>query len=67
VVEAAEEGNLLQDIGLDARNAVEEEEGEDAGGGTEGGADGTPVCACVVREVLRGGFAQVWWVSWLTS
>ena len=31
VVEAAEEGNLLQDIGLDTRNAVEEEEGEDAG------------------------------------
>jgi hypothetical protein len=50
VVEAAEEGDLLQDIGLDARNAVEEEDGEDAGGGTEGGADGTPVFAFVVSD-----------------
>lgn len=49
VVEAAEERNLLQDVGLDARNAVEEEDGEDAGGSTEGGADGTPVL--VVRNV----------------
>lgn len=46
MVEAAEERNLLQDVGLDARNAVEEEDGEDAGGGTEGGADGTPVLLC---------------------
>ena len=61
VVEAAKERNLLQDIGLDARNAVEEEQGEDASGGTEGGADGTPVCTCVVREVVRGGLAPVWW------
>jgi len=43
VVEATDEGNLLQDVGLDARNAVEEEDGEDAGGSTEGGADGAPV------------------------
>lgn len=50
VVEAAEERNLLQDVGLDARNTVEEEDGEDAGGSTEGGADGTPVR--VVRKVF---------------
>lgn len=41
-IERREEGDLLQDVGLDAGNAIEEEEGEDAGGGTEGGADGTP-------------------------
>lgn len=46
VVEGADEGDLLKNVGLDARNAVEEEEGEDAGGDTEGGADGAPVCAC---------------------
>jgi hypothetical protein len=44
VVEAADEGHLLQDVGLHARDAVEEEDGEDAGGGAEGGADGAPVC-----------------------
>ena len=44
MVEAADEGNLLQDVGLHAGDAVEEEDGEDAGGGTEGGADGAPVC-----------------------
>jgi hypothetical protein len=44
VVEAADEGHLLQDVGLDAGDAVEEEDGEDAGGSTEGGADGAPVC-----------------------
>ena len=49
MVEAADEGNLLQDIGLDARNAVEEEDGEDAGGGAEGGADGAPVRERIVR------------------
>ena len=43
VVEAADEGDLLEDVGLDAGNAVEEEDGEDAGGGAEGGADGAPV------------------------
>lgn len=43
MVEAAEEGDLLEDVGLDAGNAVEEEDGEDAGGSTEGGADGAPV------------------------
>jgi hypothetical protein len=42
VVEVADEGNLLEDVGLNARDAVEEEEGEDAGGDTEGGADGAP-------------------------
>jgi hypothetical protein len=42
VVEVADEGNLLEDVGLDARDAVEEEEGEDAGRDTEGGADGAP-------------------------
>ena len=47
MVEAADEGDLLQDVGLDARNAVEEEDGEDAGGGTEGGADGAPVSQSV--------------------
>lgn len=52
MVEAADEGNLLQDVGLDARNAVEEEDGEDAGGGTEGGADGAPVLV----YVRNGGF-----------
>jgi hypothetical protein len=36
VVEVADEGNLLEDVGLNARDAVEEEEGEDAG------ADGAP-------------------------
>ena len=46
MVEAADEGHLLQDIGLDAGNAVEEEDGEDAGGDAEGGADGTPVVVC---------------------
>lgn len=45
MVEVADEGDLLEDVGLDARNAVEEEEGEDAGGDTEGGADGAPVRA----------------------
>ena len=49
MVEAADEGNLLQDVGLDARNAVEEEDGEDAGGGAEGGADGAPVRERIVR------------------
>ena len=43
VVEAADEGDLLQDVGLHAGDAVEEEDGEDAGGGAEGGADGAPV------------------------
>ena len=52
MVEAADEGDLLQDVGLDARNAVEEEDGEDAGGGAEGGADGAPVWVCV----RNGGF-----------
>jgi len=42
VVEVADEGHLLQDVGLHARDAVEEEEGEDAGRGAEGGADGAP-------------------------
>ena len=51
MVEAADEGDLLQDVGLDARNAVEEEDGEDAGGGAEGGADGAPVW-----YLLGGGF-----------
>ena len=46
MVEVADEGNLLEDVGLNARDAVEEEEGEDAGGDTEGGADGAPVCVC---------------------
>ena len=46
MVEVAEEGNLLEDVGLDTGNTVEEEEGEDAGGDTEGGADGAPVCVC---------------------
>lgn len=46
VVEVTEEGNLLEDVGLDTGNTVEEEEGEDAGGDTEGGADGAPVCVC---------------------
>ena len=45
MVEVADEGDLLEDVGLDAGNAVEEEEGEDASGDTEGGADGAPVCA----------------------
>ena len=43
MVEAADEGDLLQDVGLHAGDAVEEEDGEDAGGGTESGADGAPV------------------------
>jgi hypothetical protein len=43
VVEAAEEGDLLQDVGLDTGNSIEEEDGEDAGGCTEGGSHGTPV------------------------
>jgi hypothetical protein len=43
VVEAAEEGDLLQDVGLDTGNSIEEEDGEDAGGSTEGGGHGTPV------------------------
>ena len=46
VAEVTEEGNLLEDVGLDTGNTVEEEEGEDAGGDTEGGADGAPVCVC---------------------
>ena len=46
VVEVTAEGNLLEDVGLDTGNTVEEEEGEDAGGDTEGGADGAPVCVC---------------------
>ena len=43
VVEVADERHLLQDVLLHARDAVEEEEGEDAGGSTEGGADRAPV------------------------
>jgi hypothetical protein len=43
VVEVTDEGDLLEDVGLDTGNAIEEEEGEDAGGDTEGGADGAPV------------------------
>lgn len=43
VVEVADEGDLLQDVGLHARDAVEEEDGEDACGHAEGGADGAPV------------------------
>ena len=54
VVEAADEGNLLQDVGLNAGDAVEEEDGEDAGGGTEGGADGAPVCEAIVRDDVPG-------------
>ena len=46
VVEAAEEGDLLEDVGLHAGNAVEEEDGEDAGGSTECGANGAPVNVC---------------------
>lgn len=42
VVELADEGDLLQDVGLHARDAVEEEDREDAGRDTEGGADGAP-------------------------
>jgi hypothetical protein len=45
VVEAAEEGDLLQDVGLDTGNSIEEEDGEDAGGCTEGGSHGAPVFA----------------------
>ena len=30
MVEVADEGHLLEDVGLDARDAVEEEEGEEA-------------------------------------
>jgi hypothetical protein len=45
VVEAAEEGDLLQDVGLDTGNSIEEEDGEDAGGSTEGGGHGAPVFA----------------------
>ena len=51
VVEVADERNLLQDVGLHAGDAVEEEDGEDAGGGAEGGADGAPVGAGMVRMV----------------
>jgi hypothetical protein len=40
VVEAAEEGDLLQD-----GNSIEEEDGEDAGGSTEGGGHRAPVFA----------------------
>ena len=54
MVEAAEEGDLLEDVGLHAGNAVEEEDGEDAGGGTEGGADGAPVCEAIVRDDVSG-------------
>jgi hypothetical protein len=43
VVEAAEEGDLLEDVGLDTGNSIEEEDGEDAGGSTEGGGHGAPV------------------------
>lgn len=42
VVELADEGDLLQDVGLHARDAVEEEDREDAGRDAEGGADGAP-------------------------
>jgi hypothetical protein len=57
VVEVAEEGDLLEDVGLDAGDAVEEEEGEDAGRDTEGGADGAPVCAHIVSFGVSGGVA----------
>jgi hypothetical protein len=50
VVEAANEGDLLENVGLHARNAVEEEDGEDAGGGSEGGADGAPDTKLEVRS-----------------
>ena len=53
VVEAADEGHLLQDVGLHAGNAVEEEDGEDAGGGAEGGADGAPAQEGTVRGCVR--------------
>jgi hypothetical protein len=64
VVEAADEGNLLQDVGLHARDAVEEEDGEDAGGGAEGGADGAPAgllegCCCCCRYMEDvGGYLE---------
>ena len=54
MVEAADEGHLLQDVGLHAGNAVEEEDGEDAGGGAEGGADGAPA-GLLDGGVLPGG------------
>jgi hypothetical protein len=63
VVEVADEGHLLQDVGLDAGNAVEEEEGEDAGRDAEGGADGAPVRGGGVSWVfpgLRSGGMFVW-------
>lgn len=62
VVEVADEGHLLQDVGLDAGNAVEEEDGEDAGGGAEGGADGAPVVAGMVRMVCSWWIGSVGWV-----
>jgi hypothetical protein len=58
VVEVADEGDLLEDVGLDAGDAVEEEEGEDAGRDAEGGADGAPVCAHVLLvRCFPGGVA----------
>ena len=60
MVEAADEGHLLQDVGLHAGNAVEEEDGEDAGGGAEGGADGTPVLRILLEWwILPGDFAML--------
>ena len=60
MVEVADERHLLQDVLLHARDAVEEEEGEDAGGSAEGGADGAPVRS--VRMVDWKGVV-VGWVS----
>lgn len=56
VVELADEGDLLQDVGLHARDAVEEEDREDAGRDTEGGADGAPALqmSVGVRLLLWG-------------
>jgi hypothetical protein len=63
VVEVAEEGDLLEDVGLDAGDAVEEEEGEDAGRDAEGGADGAPVLRAFVSfGVFRG---SSWLAGWL--
>ena len=62
VVEGADEGDLLQDVGLDAGDAVEEEDGEDAGRDAEGGADWAPVCFLVVSDYCWGIFFGWLWM-----
>lgn len=66
VVEVADEGDLLQDVGLHARDAVEEEDGENAGRHAEGGADGAPVvCALDVGNFGLGGLHRWELGCWL--